>query len=193
VKKKAAKKKVVKKRGEWVEAAKKKVAKKTGRPKGTGLFTKEVGDMICEQLAMGRSLRSICRDPAMPQESTVRTWLLNDPTFYAQYTKSRDIGLDAMADETMEISDNGSNDWMERHGEGAEGWVINGEHVQRSRLRVDTRKWYLSKLAPKRYGDRLQVDQTRLEDHSAEEIKEALQQKLKALQAQGIDVSALIK
>lgn len=63
-----------------------------------------------------------------------------------------------MADEILEISDDGSNDWMERLGKEGEpaGWQLNGEHVQRSRLRVDTRKWILSKLAPKRYGDKLQ-------------------------------------
>ncbi len=48
---------------------------------------------------------------------------------------------------------------MERQGEKkSEGWQLNGEHVQRSRLRVDTRKWFLSKLAPKRYGDRQAVE-----------------------------------
>lgn len=61
-----------------------------------------------------------------------------------------------MADELLEIADDGTNDWMERiDGDGAGvGWVLNGEHVQRSRVRIDTRKWLLSKMAPKRYGDK---------------------------------------
>ncbi len=78
--------------------------------------------------------------------------------FSTQYARARDIGLDVMADEILEISDDGSNDWMERLDKDGEatGLQLNREHVQRSRLRVDTRKWILGKLAPKRYGDKLQ-------------------------------------
>ena len=57
----------------------------------------------------------------------------------------------AMADETLEISDDGTNDWMKDN----EGYKVNGEHVARSRLRVDTRKWLLSKALPKIFGDKL--------------------------------------
>lgn len=66
--------------------------------------------------------------------------------------------LEHWSDEVIDISDDGSNDWMERnHGEDKQStWTINGEHVQRSRLRVDTRKWLLSKLKPERYGDRVE-------------------------------------
>ena len=38
------------------------------------------------------------------------------------------------------------------------GYQLNGEHVQRSKLRVDTRKWYLSKILPKKYGDKINVE-----------------------------------
>lgn len=76
--------------------------------------------------------------------------------FSAQYARARDIGLDAMADEILEISDDGTNDWMEKEGrDGTTHYVVNGEAMGRSRLRVDTRKWLLSKIAPKRYGDSL--------------------------------------
>lgn len=57
----------------------------------------------------------------------------------------------------MEIADNGLNDWMERNAKEDKGWVANGEHIQRSRLRVDTRKWFLSKVLPKLYGDKLDI------------------------------------
>ena len=55
----------------------------------------------------------------------------------------------------MEIADDARNDWMsyEDKNSGCESWRLNGEHVQRSRLRIDTRKWLASKLAPKIYGD----------------------------------------
>lgn len=124
-----------------------------GRP---SLYTQDIADAICERLADGESLRAICRDEGMPQESTVRLWALEDREgFSAQYTKARDIGLDAMADELLEIADDGSNDWMQRNYGEQEAWVANGEAMGRSRLRLDTRKWLMSKMAAKRYGDKL--------------------------------------
>lgn len=91
----------------------------------------------------------------MPHESTVRSWAVSDYNgFYTQYARARDIGLDAMADEILDIADDGSNDWMAKNDPDNPGYSLNGEHSSRSRLRVDTRKWYLSKLAPKRYGDK---------------------------------------
>jgi hypothetical protein len=91
----------------------------------------------------------------MPPESTVRRWALDDAEgFAARYAHARDLGLDAMSDELLEIADDGTNDYMDTE----DGPKLDGEHVQRSRLRVDTRKWYLSKLAPKRYGDKLELE-----------------------------------
>ena len=128
-----------------------------GRP---SLYTPELGDHICELLAQGRTLRDVCRDEHMPNEATVRGWALKDdeearPGFFTQYTRAREIGYHAMADETLEISDDAHNDWMVRHGDDDAGWQSNGENIQRSRLRVDTRKWLLSKALPKIYGDKV--------------------------------------
>lgn len=132
-------------------------SRRRGRP---SRYSQGVAEEICRRLATGESLRSICRDEAFPSEAAVRGWVVDDHEgFAAQYAGARDIGLDVMADEILEISDDGSNDWMERQTKEGEplGWQLNGEHVQRSRLRVDTRKWILSKLAPKKYGDRLDL------------------------------------
>jgi len=87
----------------------------------------------------------------------VRKWAIeNRHGFYAQYTQARDIGLDAMADEVFEIADDGRNDWIERLSKRGEPYVaLNDEAIARSRLRFDARRWYLSKLAPKKYGDRV--------------------------------------
>ena len=122
-------------------------------------YTQEIADDICAKLAQGMTLREICRADDMPPESTVRLWALEDRDgFSAQYTRAREIGYHAMADEILDIADDGLNDWMERNGDDNEGWVSNGEHLQRSRLRVDTRKWLLSKTLPKIYGDKLALD-----------------------------------
>lgn len=122
-------------------------------------YTKAVADKICKMLAEGMTLREVCRsDDSLPAESTVREWALEDREgFSAQYTRARQIGYFGMADEVLEISDNGQNDWMERNGEEDEGWQANGEHLQRSRLRVDTRKWLLSKTLPKVFGDKVAI------------------------------------
>jgi len=93
--------------------------------------------MICARLAEGESLRSICADATMPAACTVREWILADlHHFAARYARARDKGLDNMADECLVIADSAT-----------------AEDAQARRLSVDTRKWYLSKLAPKRYGD----------------------------------------
>lgn len=69
--------------------------------------------------------------------------------------------IESWADEIVEISDDGTNDWQERHlGEDRVETVPDTEHIQRSKLRVDSRKWLLSKLASHTYGDKAQVEHT---------------------------------
>lgn len=127
-----------------------------GRPSS---YSAELATKICTELAQGRSLRDVCSDDGMPSESTVRSWAVDDREgFSAHYARAREIGYHAMADELMDIADDGRNDWMERRGDGEPGWQANGEHIQRSRLRVDARKWMLSKVLPKIYGDKQEVD-----------------------------------
>lgn len=125
-----------------------------GRP---SLFTPDIANAICERIASGESLRSVCRDEAMPSEAGVRRWALDDVNgFSAQYSRARELQAHAIADEMLEIADDGSNDWMVRAGkDGSPGFELNGEHVQRSRARLDTRKWLLSKMLPKVYGDKI--------------------------------------
>ncbi len=133
--------------------AKKKPEPKKGRPTK---YTKQIADKICEQLAQGFTLREVCKSEEFPAESTIRLWALEDRDgFSAHYARAREIGYQTMADELLEISDDGRNDWMERNGDDDRGWVANGEHMGRSRLRVDTRKWLLSKALPKLYGDKI--------------------------------------
>ena len=134
------------------------MAEKRGRPT---LYTEELAAEICERLAKGESLRSICRADHMPDERRARDWARNpEHPFSPQYALARDAGLDAMGEEILEISDNEVRDWRSVKDDkgNVTGVQVDGEHIQRSRLRVDTRKWYLSKLAPKRYGDRLAME-----------------------------------
>ncbi|TBG41885.1 hypothetical protein ELG77_08930 [Rhizobium leguminosarum] len=132
-----------------------------GRP---SVYSKEKADFILGLLADGKSLRFICDTeqgqafvpPLKP--STIRWWVVDDVDgFAAQYARARDIGLDAVADELFDIADDGSNDLMTIEKGDTSYEMENKEVTNRSKLRVETRKWYLSKLAPKRYGDKLDV------------------------------------
>lgn len=124
-----------------------------GRPSS---YTKEIGDEICNRIAEGESLRSICRDEHMPHRRTVINWALTDGhTFFAQYAKARDIQADAMVDEITDITDDASNDWMERESKKGNIEIIcNNEAVNRSRLRFEARKWIAGKIRPKKYGEK---------------------------------------
>lgn len=135
-----------------------------GRP---STFTAEIADRICERLAGGESLKSICTLPDFPSERTVISWLNKGDTepekhadlalFVRQYACAREAQAERIFDEILEIADDGRNDWMTRQLGETEIEVPNHEHIQRSRLRVDARKWMAGKLAPKRYGDKLDL------------------------------------
>lgn len=124
-----------------------------GRPSD---YSPELADKICEQIVLGYSLRTISKDESMPCVSTIFNWIRSKPEFLQQYEKAKAEQADALTEDMLDIADDGSNDWMIKTGKDAEsiGWQLNGEHVQRSRLRLDTRKWIASKLKPKKYGDR---------------------------------------
>lgn len=126
-----------------------------GRPSG---YSPELIAVIFDRLSKGETLKAICRDPGMPSDAAVRSWVLDDVDgIAAQYARARDLGLDAMADDLLDIARTTEEGISEKTGP-------NGKEVTRSdmlghrRLKTDTLKWYLSKLAPKRYGDRLELD-----------------------------------
>lgn len=94
----------------------------------------------------------------MPSEALVRVWA-SDQTlpFFSQYAQAREIGYHVMADELLEIADDGINDRIVDE-DGNER--TDHDVIARSRLRVDTRKWLLSKALPKIYGDKIQNEHT---------------------------------
>lgn len=113
-------------------------------------YRPEIASFICDRIANGESLRKICSDEDMPVCSTVFKWLIEQRLFSEQYARAREAQCDAFVEEIIEISDNNSGDTLITEG----GAKANSEWINRSRLRVDTRKWLMSKLAPKKYGDR---------------------------------------
>ncbi len=127
--------------------------RKAGRP---SKYSEALAALICERLAEGETLRAICRDKAMPGKTTVLRWLGDETNadFRTQYAHAREMQADALFDEALEIADDVSGDWStDKDGKK----VLDHENIQRSRLRVDTRKWAAGKLAPKKYGDKLDL------------------------------------
>lgn len=111
--------------------------------------------MICEKIADGMSLRDICLEDGAPHRSTVFRWLSQHPDFNDQYGRAREAQAELLADELMAISDDGQNDtYLDEDGKQRTDHDV----IARSKLRVDTRKWIASKLKPKVYGDRQQLD-----------------------------------
>ena len=113
-------------------------------------YSKELADKICERMANGESLRAICKDESMPARSTVTLWAAdNREGFSVRYEVAFAARAHYWADELLDIADDSANDYMERLSkEGESEAVYNPEAVARSRLRVDSRKWLLSKLLP---------------------------------------------
>jgi hypothetical protein len=127
-----------------------------GRP---SIYSDELASKICRYVAEGYSLRQIGDLPQMPHKRTVKRWLAENPTFQERYAQAKEEMAEHFAEEILEIADDGSNDWIEREVEsGKIIKVVDHEHIARSRLRVDTRKWLMSKLLPKKYGERLDVN-----------------------------------
>lgn len=128
----------------------------TGRP---SKYSDAIVAQICEHLASGRSLRSFCAKEGNPSQSMVYRWLHDDVNgFREKYVRAREDQADTMADEMLDIADDGTNDWMQQHRGDDVRWVENGEALKRSQLRIESRKWLAGKMRPKVYGDKIQAE-----------------------------------
>jgi hypothetical protein len=105
-------------------------------------------------ISHGQSLRKAC-EAMNVKAPTFLLWVSQNPNLAEQYAHAREIGLEVMAEEILEIADDGSMDVTVDPQTGKVS--VDHEAVQRARLRVDTRKWLLSKLHAKKYGDKLDV------------------------------------
>lgn len=132
---------------------------KGGRP---SKYTPELIEAICERISQGEPMAQICRDDGMPDRSTIWDWQQANEDVSQRIARAREAGFDAIADECFEIADNSRNDYIEALAaagdEKAEQARVNGEHIQRSKLRVETRLKLLAKWDPKRYGDKQQIE-----------------------------------
>lgn len=122
-------------------------------------FTQKAADEICESLSKGITLAEICRGDNMPAVRTVSNWKEANPDFKAAFARAREEGFDVIADSCLEIADDGRNDWIDRLDDDGEvvGRQLDHEHVQRSKLRIETRLKLLAKWNPKKYGEKLAI------------------------------------
>ena len=128
----------------------------------TSTFCEKTVEEICSRISEGEPLRVICRDEHMPAYRTVYDWMKVSKDFAARFAHARELGEDALAEECLDIADNSTNDWLEVNGDNQEatGWKFNSEHVQRSKLRIETRLKLLAKWNPKKYGDKITQEHT---------------------------------
>ena len=128
--------------------------KKNGRP---SKLTEELVSEILSRLSEGEPLAQICRDDGMPAYRTANDWKNSSEQLSAAFARAREEGEDVLAVQCLEIADDATNDWMDRKPEDEQplGWRLNGEHIQRSKLRIETRLKLLAKWNPKKYGDKL--------------------------------------
>lgn len=120
-------------------------------------YTKELGEQICERIATSSDgLRKICKEFDITPFTLIK-WLTDTDKkeFSQQYARAKQSQADMLAEEILEIADESSKDTTKTE----TGELANNEWINRSRLRVDARKWLASKLAPKKYGDKLDINQ----------------------------------
>ena len=102
-------------------------------------LTPELAGAICRRIAEGESLRTICRDQAMPSRRTVLRWCEENAVFCHQYACAREAQADTLAEEVVTIADD------------------DAIAPERAKVRIDARKWLAAKVAPKRWGDKTQL------------------------------------
>ena len=117
------------------------------------MFSQDKADAICQKLSEGMSLRRAAESEGITA-SNVLYWTRNNKAFLEQYARAREIGYQLLADDIIDISDDSKGDvWTDDDGNDR----TDAERVARSKLRVDSRKWMLSKMLPKVYGDKLDL------------------------------------
>jgi hypothetical protein len=115
----------------------------------------KVFDEICYKMEIENlSLNSILKIEGMPAVSTFYAWILSDEKKQKKYACACEVRADNLFEELLTISDATDKDVIiDMDG----NKVTNHNVIQRDRLRVDSRKWILSKMMPKKYGDKLDM------------------------------------
>lgn len=131
---------------------------KEKKPRGKGRpvkYTKKVFDVLCKRISNGESLNKITKDKDMPDKETFYRWIRLHEDLSTQYTLAKQDRADTYADEIVDIADNkGQDKYIDEDG----NEKFDNEHINRTRLRIDARKWIASKLHPRNYGEWQKID-----------------------------------
>ena len=119
-------------------------------------YDAELAAKVLDLLAQSGSLRRVCRELKVSRNSIIPWVVDNTEGFGDAYARAKEHGIDTLVEETLDIADDGSNDYMETE----HGPALNSESIQRSKVRVETRRWLAERLAPRRYGLRQGLDVT---------------------------------
>jgi hypothetical protein len=141
------------------------------KPKGKGrptAYSQEIGEEILRRMADGETLSEICRDKHMPNRSTVASWSMHGVAgwvggadFPNKFARARDLQLDFFCDELIRISRDSGDDFIERkRRDGTTETAFNREHVERSKLRIQTLQWVMGRRAPHLFGDVSKIELT---------------------------------
>lgn len=158
-----------------------------GRP---AIFTQVLADQICERIADGDSLRTICDGTDFPNRSTVFKWLSLYPEFSDQYARAREAQADAIFDDMLSIADTPVIGEKTKTTSDGKNETTSGDMIEHRRLQVETRKWMAGKLRPKKYSDKLDLNvsgslQTMPEDQLNARLNELLGKAGVAVSASG--------
>lgn len=124
-----------------------------GRPNS---YNAIMAEAICDEIATGRSVLQITQDQAYPSERTIYRWLEHSDEFRQKYARAREFQAEHYASEIVALADTPVEARkIVIKADGSEEITI-GDAVERTKVQIDARKWYASKLAPKKYGDRLE-------------------------------------
>lgn len=119
------------------------------------ILTDDLTNEICQRIAEGESVRQISLLEHMPDRSTLKRWIATNEAFQAHYARAKEAQMEHYAEEIVDIAEDGRNDWEERENKrtGETYVALNHEAIDRSKLRIEARKWLMGKLKPKKYGE----------------------------------------
>lgn len=120
----------------------------------------QIFDDICDMIVNGKSLRTALKEYDQIKASDFFRWIRNDEEKRKQYARASEERAEFFREEIFDIADDGSNDFIQKYDKEGNpvGFVVDKEHIQRSKLRIDAREWYMTKINPKKYGDKIQPD-----------------------------------
>lgn len=124
-----------------------------GRP---SKYTEAIADEMCYRLSDGEPLRAICRDDHMPAWRTVYDWMSSNEEFSARIARGRDLGMDAILEDTLKIADTPMVGVRKKYESGVVTEAVEEDMLGHRKLQIETRLKLLAKWNPKKYGDKVE-------------------------------------